>query len=470
MLLIGEDTGLHPGCYGADYAKTPNLDRLAAEGYRYTNAITHAPVCAPSRSGLVTGMYPWTIGSHHMRSTLIDPPRLFTHELQDAGYTVLWKTKTDFNFDPPDDFATTGEDARWWETGRLPDGPFLACCNFNITHESSMWDKCEAKDTDFADRMRDLPDHLRHDPTDAPVPAYLPDTEGVRLEIARYFDNLAKQDMQIGQALEVLERSGRADDTIVIYMTDHGRGLCREKRWCYEAGLHLPLIIRWPENLEPGSTSDELVAWVDIAPTLLSLCGVPTPEHYQGQVFLGEDKALPREYCYSGRDRMDEDFDRVRTSRSKRFRYIRNFFPQVPYMQRIWYMENSLATQALREGRAAGTLNEAQAPFMADTKPIEELYDITADPDCVQNLADDPAHRHTLLTMRADLERMIEETEDLGQVNEPELVARGLVTDRMETEYRPRIAPLPERFAIGKGDNVLCASEAVERYGSSPSL
>lgn len=472
MFLVGEDVGLHLGCYGNDYATTPNLDRLAAEGCRYDNGIACAPVCAPSRSAIITGMYPWTVGGHHMRSTLVNPPRLFTHELQDAGYDVLWPTKTDFNLDPPADFARAGEEADWLVNGELPPGdrPWFAFRNFQMTHESGMWDKNRNQQTDFAERTKDLPDALRHDPADAPVPSYLVDTPEVRVEVSRYFDNLSWQDQQIGQALDRLEKSGQADNTIVIYTSDHGRGLCREKRWPYEAGVNLPLLVRWPGQIAPGSVSDELVSWVDYAATFLSLAGAPIPERFQGQVFLGEAKSPPRDYAYSGRDRMDEDFDRLRTLRSKRFRYIRNFFPQIPYLQRIGYMENSAATQALRDGRAAGTLNEHQAPFLADSKPIEELYDVVADHACVVNLAEDPAHRDTLLAMRADLERMMEDTHDLGRLDEHELIERGIITDRVETEYRPRIGPLPEHQQIGTGENVLTAEEAVRRYGPSPEL
>ncbi|TVR49297.1 MAG: sulfatase [Puniceicoccaceae bacterium] len=468
LLLVAEDTGRHHGCYGHDYADTPSLDRLAAEGCRYDRAFSHSPVCAPSRSALLTGMHPWTFGTHQMRSTLVKPPRLFTQELQDAGYRVLWPTKTDFNFTPPDGFAET--DVPWLDRGELPvgDQPFLAFWNFGVTHESGAWDKVEDKSQDLESRWRDLPPERRHDPARAPVPPYLPDTPGVRLEIARHFDNLTVQDIQVGRALEVLEKSGAADNTIVIYLSDHGRGLCREKRWCYEAGLHLPLIVRWPGRIKPGSVNDDLVAWVDLAPTLLALAGAPVPEHYQGRVFLGPDQAPPPPFVFSGRDRMDEQFDRIRTCRSPRFHYIRNFYPQLPYMQRNRYMESGLTTRDLREGRAAGTLTPAQAAFMADTKPVEELYDTAADPHCVENLAGDSAHHDALRRHRAALEAFLDKHGDLGAVPESELIARGLVTDRLTNEYRPRIAPLPGRFRIGNGDTVLTAEEAVERYGPSP--
>jgi len=475
LFLQAEDTGRHHGCYGNAYAHTPNIDQLAGEGCLFGMAFSHAPVCAPSRSGTVCGMYPWAFGTHQMRSTLIHPPRLYTHELQDAGYRVLWPSKTDFNFDPPHDSAETTHD--WFATGELPAGdqPWFAYTNFGVTHESGNWDRCGDQPIPTpAERTASLPDAARHDPAAAPVPPYLPDTPGVRREIARYYDNLAVQDQQVGEALRILEHSGQADRTIVIYMSDHGRGLCREKRWCYEAGLHMPLIIRWPAGLgpppfAPGSRDDQIVAWVDLAPTILSLCGVAIPANYHGRVFLGAGVSTPpRQFAYAGRDRMDEQFDRVRVCRSQRHLYIRNYFPLVPYMQRNRYMENSVTTLALRIGRHEGTLTPPQAAFMADHKPVEELYDTVADPHCIHNLADAPDHRATLLAHRAELERFLAAHGDYGATPEPELVARGLLTNRLEDEYRPRIDALPYQFHIGTGNTVLTAVEAVARYGPQP--
>lgn len=469
VLLTGEDTGLHLGCYGERYADTPNLDRLAGEGCRYEHAYSHGPVCAPSRSGLVTGRYPWRLGTHNMRSTLTRPPRLFTHELRDAGYRVLWPTKTDFNFEPDPGFADSSEE--WLTLESLPVGqqPFFAYWNFSITHESRVWDSVNGKPQDFGALVDELPRERRHDPDLAPVPPYLPDTPPVRKEIARYFDTLAVQDLQVGRALELLERLGIAERTIVIYCSDHGRGLCREKRWCYDAGLHLPLLIRAPGEVGPGSVGSEMIGWVDLAPTILSLAGVRAPESYQGRAFLGPERSNePRRFVVSGRDRMDEQFDRVRSCRTRRFRYIRNDFPQVPYMHRIRFMENGLTTRELREARAQGALTPAQSPFMADTKPTEELYDTVEDPHNVRNLAGEPAFRDTLRSLRGELETFLEASGDLGRIPEPQLVADGLITNRLEDEYRPRVAPLPERYRIGKGENVLTSQEAVERYGPSP--
>ena len=287
MFLQCEDIWRHLGCYGDAYARTPNMDQLASEGARYTHAISHSPVCAPSRGGMVIGCYPWTVGNHLMRCTLVDPPRMFTHELMDAGYHVSWPTKLDFNFEPTEGWCSDTED--WWKKP-APDRPFFLYRNFDLTHESRMFRQVpEWHGTDFP-----CPDAFRHDPAGAPVPPYLPDTPELRRQVATYHDAMSAIDYQIGECLRWLDETGQSDNTIVILLSDHGRGLPREKRWCYDAGLHLPLLIRWPDTIQPGSVEDKLVAWVDIAPTILSLAGVAVPDHYQGQVFLGGGRAGER--------------------------------------------------------------------------------------------------------------------------------------------------------------------------------
>ena len=445
LLLVGEDTGRHHGCYGNPLARTPNIDALAASGVRFTNACSTAPVCAPSRSTLVTGQYAFSIGSHHMRSTLLDPPRLFTQELRDQGYFVNWTNKTDFNFEPPPAFADDCSD--WVEdlaAGRLADRPWLLYWNFEVTHESTMWPESWQKRV-----QPQLEPALRTDPDAVEVPPYLPDTPEVRANIARYHDSLAIQDRQVGRVLEALEQSGLADNTIVLYLSDHGRGLPREKRWCYEAGIHLPLIVRWPGVLHPGTTDDQLVSWVDFAPTLLRIAGIDPPADLPGRCFLGpQADPEPRTACFAGRDRMDEAYDRVRALRTQNHLYIRNFFPDIPYAQRNHYMEKMQTMQVLREADASGQLNPAQAAWMAETKPREELFDTTADPHCIHNLAGDPGSQTLLRSLRAELDTFLDSAGDLGQLPEQTLIDRGLVQNRLP-EYRERVEPLPERYRKG---------------------
>src|SRR5690606_35226603 len=236
--------------------------------------------------------------------------------------------------------------------GRLPDQPFFLYHNFEVTHESTMWPEPWNGSGQVKNRLENRhllkPDQIV-DPAAVRVPAYLPDTPEVREDIARFYEALSIEDTQVGQVLDAIDISPHRDNTVVIYLTDHGRGLVREKRWCYDAGVHLSLLVRWPKNIKPGSVSDELVSWIDIGPTILSLAGIDRPESFQGQVFLGADKAEPRQYAFSGRDRMDEAYDRVRSARDKRWHYIRNYYPQLPYCQRNLYQEHMETTQVLRE-------------------------------------------------------------------------------------------------------------------------
>jgi len=453
ILLQGEDAGRALGCYGDPDAKTPNLDRLAGEGCRYDQGFTTCPVSAPSRCTMVTGQYAFSIGTHHMRSHLLDPPRLFTQKLRDAGYYVNWANKTDFNFMPPDDFADDRNDWRaMLAKDKLPEKPFFLYHNFAVTHESTSWGPVpdggwSAANERVAEEHRLTRDQWT-DPLSVRVPAYLPDTTEVRNDIARFYNAMAIEDHQVGEMLAALDASPHRDNTIVIYLTDHGRGLMREKRWPYEAGIHLSLLIRAPGLIEPGSVSDELVSWVDLAPTILSLAGVPIPEHYQGQVFLGPDKAAPRDCVFAHRDRMGETFDRVRAVRERRYHYVRNFFPQLPYAQRCWYMDKMATVQVMRELHAQDRLAPEQARFMAETRPEEELYDAVADPDMVHNLAADPAHADALERLRGRLDAFLDDVPDLAVKSERELIDEGLVADKLG-EFGDRLKPLPERYALG---------------------
>jgi len=449
VLIVGEDTGRIAGCYGQAYVSTPHLDRLAAEGCRYDEAYATAPVCAPSRSALVTGRHQVHLGTHHMRSTLLDPPRLFTHELRDAGYHVSWPTKLDFNFEPSEGWC---DDTDPWldrlRSGEMPDGPWFAYVNLAITHESSMWpDEGELPGREHlqhwpADRPR--PPRLT-DPATVPVPPYLPDTPVVRSDIARHADNLAVLDAQVGEILDALDATGAAESTVVIFLSDHGRGLPREKRWPWTAGIQLPLLVRWPGTVDPGSTSDRLVSWLDVAPTLLSIAGARIPCEYEGFAFLGATSGPERTHVVAARDRMDEAFDRVRVVRDRTHHYVRNFFPQLPWSQRVTYMENMPTMQELRRLDVSGSLTATSGVFMAPRKPVEELYDLRTDPDCVHNVADDPAHEEARARLSGLLDEFLAAQPDLGTVPERELVNSGVVADRL-TEYRARVAPLPAEW------------------------
>ncbi len=443
MLLVGEDVGRHLGCYGDLFARTPHLDRLARQGCLFTNAYSTAPVCAPARSSMITGQDPRKIGTHLMRSRLIHPPRLFTHDLRHAGYFVNWTNKTDFNFDPPDDFADATDN---WRTaladGRMHDRPWFAFMNFGMTHESRMWppssdDKAPLPEPDAgADYLHDLPGLT--------VPPYLPDTRTTRASLVRYYQHLEAQDAEIGRCLDALEQSGQADRTVVIYLTDHGRGLVREKRWCYDAGVHLPLLVRGPDSIAtPGSIRDDPISWVDLAPTFHALAAIDIPDRYDGRVFLGEHIQPEPPLVFFGRDRMDEAHDRVRGAAGRRYHYLLNERPDIPYAQRNRYMETSPVTQQVRNLYAAGELSYPRDLWMAPTKPREELYDKVADPYCVHNLADRPDHAAILTHLRDGTRGWLDRIDDKGRTPERTLVDQGLLRNQIP-EYSDRVASLPD--------------------------
>ena len=416
-----EDISPDLGCYGNDYAITPNLDRLAAEGVRYTNAFTVAGVCAPSRSGIITGMYPTTIGTHHMRCRGVPPEyvKCFTEYLRAAGYYCVNNVKTDYNFETPRTAWDESSRRAHWRNCP-PDMPFFCVINFTITHESQI----RLPDRQFWRRTAALEPHERHDPLKAILPPYYPDTPRVRRDWARYHDLITALDKEVGRVLQELEEDGLADETVVFFWSDHGRGLPRAKRWIYDSGIHVPLIVRWPGRIKPGTVDDRLISLIDLGPTVLSIAGVPIPKHMQGRAFLGPAAEEPREYIFAARDRMDESYDIIRAVRDRRFKYIRNYEPYRTYAQRIAYMELMPTMQEMRRLWALGKLRGARALYFRSTKPVEELYDTWNDPHEIHNLADDPAYTDVLRRLRRVHERWVRETGDLGLIPEGQLWER----------------------------------------------
>ena len=332
-----EDTSPRFGCYGDTVARTPHLDKLAGEGRLYTKAFSTAGVCAPSRSAIITGLYQTSMGTHHMRTSHTNPnaPELptpysavpphyvktFTEYLRAAGYFCTNNSKTDYQFAPPftawDELGTHGH----WRNRENQDQPFFAVFNPTLTHESGMWEKEHAR-SDAAYMGHGRTGDRITDPGDVELPPYIPDTPRCREALAKQYDNLAQSDKIVGDILAQLEEDGLTDSTIVFIWSDHGEGLPRGKRWPYDRGINVPLIVRWPANIEPGKVSTDLVSMIDLGPTLLSLADVPVPRHMQGQPFLGE-RSIKREYVYAARDRHDEAYDMVRAVRD-RSRYWRN--------------------------------------------------------------------------------------------------------------------------------------------------
>jgi N-sulfoglucosamine sulfohydrolase len=429
LWITCEDISPNLGCYGDRYAVTPNLDRLAEQGVRYTHAFAPIGVCAPSRSSLITGMYAPSIGTQHMRCTITLPEsvKCFPEYLRRASYYCTNNVKTDYNFPLPRAAWDESSNKAHWHN-RKPGQPFFSVFNFVSSHESQI----RLDEKAYQQRTAKFTDRERHDPAKAPLPPYHPDAPEVRRDWARYYDMITFMDKEAGDLLRQLEQDGLADDTIVFFFADHGAGMPRCKRWLYDSSLRVPLLIRFPEKYshlapgKPGTATDRLVSFVDFAPTVLSLSGVKAPAHFQGRAFLGEQAGEPRQYVYGFRDRMDERYDMLRAVRDQRYKYVRNYMPQLPYFheQHISYMYEMPTMKVWQRLADEGKLSGPPAVFMSRTKPVEELYDTEADPHEVNNLAASPEHQATLKRLREAHRQWMKEIIDLGLLPESDLRTR----------------------------------------------
>lgn len=447
LWIVSEDNSPFIGAYGDEFATTPRIDQLAREGVLYENAFASAPVCAPSRSTLITGVYPVSMGTQHMRSTYPIPEliRFYPRYLREAGYYTTNNSKKDYNtIDQPEAWDESSKMATYHN--RQKGQPFFAVFNSSITHESSIHDSIPTED-------------LRHDPQKVPIPPYHPATEAMKHDWAQYYDKMEDMDRWVGQLLDELESSGEADNTIVFYYSDHGGVLGRSKRFLFESGLHIPLIIRFPEkyrHLAPGpagSRTDRLVSFIDFPPTMVSLAGIPIPEYMQGSAFLGGQVSAPEEYAYSFRGRMDERIDMSRSVRDKQYRYTRNFLPQKIYGQYLEYLWRAPSMRSWAQAFEKGQLNETQSRFF-QPKPVEELYDISLDPDNIHNLADDPKYKNVVERMRkATMDWMIR-VRDVGLI--PEAMIERISEKTTMYEYArsgeypiEKILPLVDKMTKG---------------------
>ncbi|KPK44738.1 MAG: sulfatase [Phycisphaerae bacterium SG8_4] len=426
LWLSCEDISPHLGCFGDENAITPNIDQLAREGVRYTNAFTTAGVCAPCRSGIITGMYQTTIGTHHMRCSAKLPAMIkaFSTYLREAGYYCTNNSKTDYQTaDLHDAWDESSGRAHWRNRSRAQ--PFFAVFNFVGCHESGIAGEAKYKSVTAA-----LKPSQRQDPKKLKLPPYYPDTPTVREDWKRNYELITAMDAWAGEMIGQLKAEGLYENTIIFFWSDHGVGLPRAKRWLYDSGTHIPLVVRIPARFraagqgEPGSVDDQLVSSIDFGPAVISLAGLKIPEYMQGQPFLGPNPPEPREYVFGARDRMDERYDIIRSVRDKRYRYIRNYEPLKTYYQYMNTPEKGATMKEIRRVHAEGRLPAAAKLFMADRKPIEELYDLQNDPDEINNLAADPKYASRLKRMREVHLRWVRQTRDLGLVPEPELVER----------------------------------------------
>lgn len=422
LWLVTEDISPYIACFGDSTAQTPNLDRLSKEGVRYSNVFDVSGVCAPSRSCLITGMYPSSIGTDNMRTlqafseigipkySVVLPPqvKMFSELMRRGGYFCTNNAKQDYQFEAPR--AGWDESSRTAHWRNRPAGkPFFSVFNFEVTHESQIWAKKN--------------DPLLADPARVPLPPYYPESPVIRNDVARMYSNIMEMDKQVGLILRQLEDDGLLDKTIIFWFSDNGGPLPRGKREIYDSGLHVPMIIRFPDKQHAGTWDRRLISFVDFAPTVLSLAGLSIPEYMQGQAFLGKSKAPEsRKYIYAARDRMDSEYDMVRAVRDNRYKYIKNFQPEKPYIQNIKYRKQMDLMQELLRFEREGKLNEIQKLWFRKTKDREELFDTQNDPFELHNLAGDPRYAAKLKELSTELDKWMKFTGDKGFIPEKKWV------------------------------------------------
>ncbi|MDO8540856.1 MAG: sulfatase [Opitutaceae bacterium] len=422
LWLIAEDSGPSAySCYSEQpAASTPNIDRLAKEGVRYNHFHTTAPVCSPSRSAFNTGMYQTTIGAHQHRTPDKQPlpagVRTLGEWFQDAGYYsanirqfpaamgIQGSGKTDWNFIPATRTSFQGDS--WSELKAHQ--PFYAQVNFQETHRAFRGDGAT-------------------DPKSVKLPPYYPDHPVIRKDYADYLDSAKRLDGKVGKIIAQLEREGMADNTVVIFMGDNGEAHIRGKQFCYEEGMRVPMIVRWPKavpapaHYRAGSADDRLLESIDVPATLLSLAGVPVPAAMQGKPFLGREVGAPKQYAFGARDRCDETAMRIRTVRDARYRYIRTFTPEVPFFAPNNYKKQQYpAWTLIPELNKEGKLTPAQAFLCQPRQPEEQLYDMVADPHEIKNLTDstNPEHVAALKRLRKEIDDWVIRTDDKGRFPE----------------------------------------------------
>jgi uncharacterized sulfatase len=443
LWISSEDNGPHLGCYGDRDAVTPHLDALAARGMIYRRVWSVAPVCAPARTAIISGLYPSATGAEHMRSLVKLPEgmRMFPQFLRDAGYYCSNNAKEDYNLEKPGRVWDVSSTNGHWKN-RKPGQPFFAVFNHTQSHES---------------QVRARGRTLKHDPARVRLPAYHPDTPEVRRDWAQYHDQVSVIDERAGANLRELEAAGLTEDTIVFYFGDHGPGLPRGKRSACDSGLRVPLIVyfppKWrhlaPRDYQPGGTSDRLVSFVDFAPTVLSLAGLKPPAWMHGRAFAGKHAAPAPEHLFGLRGRMDERYDLVRSVRDERYVYVRNYLPHRPHGQHVSFMFETPTTQVWKKLYDEGKLPPHQAAYWQPREP-EELYDLEADPDEVRNLAASPEHRRALERLRRAHERHMLRNRDVDLLPEAEMLVQSMGWTPYDFGQNAREYPLKKILAAAE--------------------
>lgn len=418
LWLVTEDISPYLASYGDSTAKTPNLDWLAHQGVRYTNVFDVSGVCAPSRSALITGMYPTYLGTDNMRTqaafpeagipkySVVLPPqvKMFSQLMREGGYYCTNNDKEDYQFKGLKAGWDQNDRRATWKN-RPANKPFFAVFNFNVTHESQVWVKKN--------------DPMLVDPAKVKLPPYYPETPLIRRDMARMYSNIVEMDKLVGIKLKELEDAGLLDKTIIVWYSDNGGPLPRGKREVYDSGLRVPMLIRFPKGKFAGTVDNQLISFVDFAPTALSLANIKIPAYMQGQAFAGPQKAaVPRKYIYAARDRMDANYDMVRAVGDGRYKYLKNYHPELPYIQNIKYRMSMDLMKELLRMNAEGKLNDIQKLWFRKTKPADEFYDTKTDPYEFNNLSGNPKYAAKEKELKSKLAEWMKMTSDKGFIPE----------------------------------------------------
>ena len=429
LWIVSEDNSPLLGAYGDKFAKTPHIDSLAKKSIVFDNAFANSPVCAPTRFSILTGMHANAMGTNNMRSRYRVPNfvKPYTDYLRAAGYHVTNDNKTDYNYATSTDIPTDKHlsyqdwqaiDGEIWDRGdyndRQENQPFFHVYNMYESHESRL--------------HRPLKNRM-HDPSKVRLPPYHPDTPEIRADWALYYDRITQMDHLVGQKLAELKAANALENTIVFYYSDHGGALARSKRFLYDTGTKIPLMVHVPDKFrhllpyKMGDRTDQIVDIVDLAPTIFHLAGIKQPVHMHGKNIFSTGRKKNKSYSYLYRGRMDVRIDLVRALRDKQFKYIRNYMPHRPNGQHLAYLWKAASVRSWQKTCQQGKCNPNQQRFW-QTRQAEELYDTTNDPWEVNNLANDPTFHYQLTSMRKDLQAKNRYYKDVGFIPEGELIER----------------------------------------------
>ncbi len=445
--ICAEDITTMLGCYGDPNARTPNLDAFAEKSVRFTNAYATAPVCAPSRSCIVTGEYATSLGTQHLRSEVQIPESVipFPKLLREAGYSCTNYDKQDYNFTDTTIWNESSKNAHW--KNRTEGQPFFAVFNIGITHQSGIF----GDDQTYQKRISKYASHIKKVNSESlQIPPYFPESEKIRKLWARYYTNVQIMDIQFAERIAELEKENLLDNTIVFFYSDHGTGMPRAKRALYDSGLKIPLLVYVPKkyakkfNMKAGTENNRMLSFIDFAPTILELAGVEIPQQLIGKPFISYKDGEDKEYVFGTSDRVDEAYEMARTIRTKKYRYIRNFLSYTPLLQPNFYSDKSAIMKELYRFRNSSALTQEQQTLFQNQRQPEELYDLEKDPHEVNNLAGNPEYETVLKEMRIHLHDEMVKSFDTGLMPEPEMMNLSMDLTPYKLTRNEKIYPIQE--------------------------